>query len=123
MQKKCLAARIVHQSQLAPAPAASRRLPPPALSLTPARRCHGRCLCKPCLILLTVAAATEQRERSTVLHCKKRPSIGPCFDMIWDYIGTLIEEKRRPENGKVVLHLEMEIFKKIKISLGVLKLY
>lgn len=31
--------------------------------------------------------------------------------MIWDYIGTLLEEERKPENGKeVVLHLEMEIF-------------
>lgn len=38
--------------------------------------------------------------------------------MIWDYIGTLIEEKRRPENGKeVVLHLEIEIFFKLKYHL------
>lgn len=38
--------------------------------------------------------------------------------MIWDYIGTLIEEKRRLENGKgVVLHLEIEIFFKLKYHL------
>lgn len=37
--------------------------------------------------------------------------------MIWDYTGTLKEEKRRPENGKeVVLHLEIETFFSTKVT-------
>lgn len=74
MQKKRMAVNIMHQSQLTlswPLMMFSGDGSSACLCLAPVHCCHGRCLCKPCLILLTVAAATEQRKCSAMAHCKK----------------------------------------------------
>lgn len=56
----------------------------PCLCLAPVHCCHGRCLCKPCLILLTVTAAAEQHKCSAMPHCKKCLSLSPFIECwVW----------------------------------------